>query len=52
MFKPAMAYMDIIKLFEDNFDVPICCYNVSGEYSMVKAAAENGWIDEKKLLWN
>jgi len=50
MVKPAMAYMDIIKLFEDNFDVPVCCYNVSGEYSMVKAAAENGWIDEKKTV--
>jgi porphobilinogen synthase len=50
MVKPAMAYMDIIKIFEENFDCPICCYNVSGEYSMVKAAAEKGWIDEKKTV--
>ena len=50
MVKPAMAYMDIIKLYEENFDCPICCYNVSGEYSMVKAAAQNGWIDEKKTV--
>ena len=50
MVKPAMAYMDVIKVFEENFDCPICCYNVSGEYSMVKAAAENGWIDERKTV--
>lgn len=50
MVKPAMAYMDIIKVFEENFDCPLCCYNVSGEYSMVKAAAENGWIDERKTV--
>ncbi len=50
MVKPAMAYMDIIKDFEENFDLPICCYNVSGEYSMVKAASEKGWIDEKKIV--
>lgn len=50
MVKPAMAYMDIIKLYEENFDCPICCYNVSGEYSMIKAAAGNGWIDEKKTV--
>ncbi len=50
MVKPAMAYMDIIKLYEENFHCPICCYNVSGEFSMVKAAAQNGWIDEKKTV--
>lgn len=50
MVKPAMAYMDIIKEFEEQFPVPICCYNVSGEYAMIKAAAGNGWIDEKKVV--
>ena len=48
--KPAMAYMDIIKEIDNNFRVPIVAYNVSGEYSMVKAAAANGWIDEKKIV--
>lgn len=50
MIKPAMAYMDLIKAYEENFDYPLCCYNVSGEYSMVKAAALNGWIDEKRVV--
>ena len=48
--KPAMAYMDIITEIRRNYNIPIVAYNVSGEYSMVKAAAANGWIDEKKLL--
>ncbi len=48
--KPAMAYMDIIKDITNRFNVPIVAYNVSGEYSMVKAAAANGWIDEKKIV--
>ncbi len=48
--KPAMAYMDIIKDITNQFNVPIVAYNVSGEYSMVKAAAANGWIDEKKIV--
>ena len=47
MIKPALAYLDIIALAKATFDVPIVAYNVSGEYSMVKAAAKNGWIDEK-----
>jgi porphobilinogen synthase len=47
MVKPALAYLDIISLAKANFNVPIVAYNVSGEYSMVKAAAQNGWIDEK-----
>lgn len=50
MVKPAMAYMDIIKMYQENFDCPICCYNVSGEYSLIKAAGENGWIDERKTV--
>ena len=44
-----MAYLDIIKAVRDNYDVPVACYNVSGEYSMVKAAAAKGWVDEKAL---
>lgn len=48
--KPALAYMDIIKEISQNYNIPIAAYNVSGEYSMVKAAATNGWIDEKKIV--
>lgn len=48
--KPAMAYMDIIKEIKNRFNIPIAAYNVSGEYAMVKAAAANGWIDEKKIV--
>ena len=47
MVKPALPYLDIIRLVRDRFDYPIAAYNVSGEYSMVKAAARNGWIDER-----
>ena len=48
--KPALAYMDIIKAVKDNFIYPVAAYNVSGEYAMVKAAAEKGWIDEKGIV--
>ncbi|MRX48217.1 porphobilinogen synthase [Pedobacter sp. HX-22-1] len=48
MVKPALAYLDVIKLMKDNFDLPIAAYNVSGEYAMIKAAAQNGWLDEKR----
>lgn len=48
--KPAMAYMDIIRDIHDSYNIPIVAYNVSGEYAMVKAAAANGWIDEKKIV--
>ena len=48
--KPALSYMDVIKDIATNFNVPIIAYNVSGEYAMVKAAAANGWIDEKKIV--
>lgn len=48
--KPAMAYMDIIRDIATNYNIPIVAYNVSGEYSMVKAAAACGWIDEKKIV--
>ena len=50
MVKPALAYMDIIRRIKDQVDLPVAAYNVSGEYSMVKAAAEKGWIDEKKVV--
>jgi porphobilinogen synthase len=49
MVKPALAYLDVIRQVRDRFDHPIAAYNVSGEYSMVKAAAGNGWIDEKRI---
>ncbi|MFC4022630.1 porphobilinogen synthase [Oceanobacillus longus] len=48
--KPAMSYLDIVREVRDNFNVPVVAYNVSGEYAMVKAAAQNGWIDEKALV--
>jgi len=50
MVKPALAYLDIIRLVRDHFEVPVAAYNVSGEYSMVKAAAQNGWLDEKRVV--
>ena len=50
MVKPALAYLDIIKAARGKFDLPLVAYNVSGEYAMVKAAAQNGWIDEKKIV--
>ena len=49
MVKPAMAYMDVIRQVRDHCDLPIAAYNVSGEYSMIKAAAQNGWIDERRV---
>ncbi len=49
MVKPALSYLDIIKRVSGNYQVPLAAYNVSGEYAMVKAAAEKGWIDEKKV---
>ncbi len=48
--KPALAYLDILKMASEETNMPLCAYNVSGEYSIVKAAAENGWVDEKKLV--
>ncbi len=50
MVKPALPYLDVIKMLHDNFHLPIAAYNVSGEYAMIKAAAEKGWIDEKKAM--
>jgi porphobilinogen synthase len=49
MVKPALAYLDIIQRVRDTFSIPIGAYNVSGEFAMVKAAAANGWIEEKRI---
>ncbi|HET7658578.1 MAG TPA: porphobilinogen synthase, partial [Bacillales bacterium] len=51
MVKPAMAYLDIVRELKDRFPLPLVVYNVSGEYSMIKAAALNGWIDERKIVF-
>ncbi|MCE5286358.1 MAG: porphobilinogen synthase [Pelosinus sp.] len=50
MVKPALTYLDIVRQVKDSFDLPLAVYNVSGEYAMVKAAAQNGWIDEKRIV--
>ena len=50
MVKPALAFLDVIRAVADATNVPVAAYNVSGEYSMVKAAAANGWIDERRVL--
>jgi porphobilinogen synthase len=50
MVKPALAYLDIVRRVKSEFGVPVAAYNVSGEYAMVKAAAANGWIDEKRVV--
>jgi porphobilinogen synthase len=50
MVKPALAYLDVIREVRDAVDVPVAAYNVSGEYAMVKAAAERGWIDEPRIM--
>ncbi|RAJ87833.1 porphobilinogen synthase [Chitinophaga dinghuensis] len=50
MVKPAMAYMDIIRIIKDRTTVPVSAYHVSGEYAMIKAAAQNGWLNEEKAI--
>jgi porphobilinogen synthase len=50
MVKPALAYLDIVTRVKDTFGVPVAAYNVSGEYAMIKAAAANGWIDERRIV--
>lgn len=50
MVKPALAYLDVIKLLKDNTQLPIAAYNVSGEYSMVMAAADKGWLDGERVM--
>ena len=49
MVKPALAYLDVLRTVADSFPVPVVAYNVSGEFSMVKAAAQQGWIDERRV---
>jgi porphobilinogen synthase len=49
MVKPALAYLDVIRRVRDRFDLPLAAYNVSGEYSMIKAAAARGWVDERRV---
>jgi porphobilinogen synthase len=51
MVKPALAYLDIINLLKENSTLPIAAYNVSGEYAMIKAAAEKGWLDGSKAMY-
>ena len=50
MVKPAMPYLDIIRRVKDTFGLPTAAYNVSGEYSMIKAAGKRGWIDEQRVM--
>ena len=50
MVKPAMPYLDVIQRVREKFDVPVAAYNVSGEYAMVKAAVQRGWLDEKRVV--
>lgn len=50
MIKPALSYLDVIRTVRENINCPLAAYNVSGEYSMVKAAAANGWLDERKVV--
>jgi porphobilinogen synthase len=50
MVKPAVAYLDILKQVRDRFDLPLAAYHVSGEYAMIKAAAQKGWIDERRVM--
>ena len=50
MVKPALAYLDVIRQVRDHCDLPLAAYNVSGEFAMIKAAAQNGWIDERRIV--
>ena len=50
MVKPALSYLDVIRRVRDTFNYPLAAYNVSGEYAMVKAAARQGWLDEKRVV--
>jgi len=50
MVKPALAFLDVIAKVRERFDVPVAAYNVSGEFAMVKAAAQNGWIDYTRVM--
>ena len=50
MIKPATVFLDILRLVRDRFDLPLAAYHVSGEYALIKAAAQNGWIDERRVM--
>lgn len=50
MVKPATVYLDVLKMVRDRFDVPLAAYHVSGEYALIKAAAQKGWIDEERVM--
>jgi len=50
MVKPALSYLDVISDVKQTFNLPVAAYNVSGEYSIIKAAAKLGWIDEKRMM--
>ncbi|MGA9289249.1 MAG: porphobilinogen synthase, partial [Anaerobacillus sp.] len=50
MVKPALSYLDIIRELKDRFPLPMVAYNVSGEYSMIKAASQNGWLNEQEVV--
>jgi porphobilinogen synthase len=50
MVKPALAYLDVLRRARERFDIPLAAYNVSGEYSMIEAASQNGWIDRKRII--
>ena len=50
MVKPATVFLDILKMLRDRFDLPLAAYHVSGEYALIKAAAQKGWIDEKRVM--
>jgi porphobilinogen synthase len=50
MVKPATVYLDVLRMVRDNFDLPLAAYHVSGEYALIKAAAQRGWIDEERVM--
>jgi len=50
MVKPALPYLDIIRAVREEFDLPVAAYNVSGEYSMIKAACQRGWLEEERVM--
>jgi porphobilinogen synthase len=50
MVKPALPYLDVLRRVRETTDLPVAAYNVSGEYAMVKAAAQNGWLDERRAV--
>jgi porphobilinogen synthase len=50
MVKPALPYLDVIRAVREEFDLPVAAYNVSGEYSMIKAASQRGWLEEERVM--